>query len=159
MMRALRIFASRPETESIALEISPFGAQGNATGNRFKKCWLAYNHEDGLRLRDADNNEILENQCVANEYVGIHLTTAQDSDLLGAIEGSRDNQIEGNWCPANGAGIVVEWGCHDNHIVENIALASFEVDVFDGNAPPPCANTWLLNLFILRAGAGATCIF
>ena len=91
-----------------------------------------------------------------------HLDTLESSTDLGpapAAIGSHDNEVEGNWCPANAGGIVVEDGSRDNHIVENIALASFVTDLVDFNDAPPCANTWILNLFLSRGGDGAICIF
>ena len=140
---------------------TPIGVLDGSHGNRFKKCWLAYNGDHGLHFIAASDNHVEENQCVANDNVGILLGTVNDGmdTAVGQGLGSDDNEVRGNWCPANGAGIVVEWGSTGNTLHDNIALASFEVDLYDGNAGPPCENTWYLNLFLTRAGAGALCIF
>ena len=131
-----------------------------STLNRIKKCWFAYNGADGLRLIGADANEILENQCVANDGTGIHLDfTEVDVEGAVAAPGSDDNEVARNWCPFNGIGIGVERGCVRNELHDNIALASSEFDLFDNNDGPPCENTWFLDTFLFRGGDGALCIF
>ena len=140
-------------------DLAPVAALGRLSAyNRIKKCWFAYNQADGLRLRGADFNEILENQCVANGNIGIHLE-ASEFDVSLAAPGSDDNEVARNWCPFNVVGILVEIGSARNAIHENIALASFELDLADGNPGPPCTNTWFLNTFLFRGGPGAVCIF
>ena len=146
-------------------QIFPQTGRNVSDGNSFKKCWLAYNGANGLELRDADDNTVEENQCVANDWSGILLTGGEVIDWLGgdppppAADGSDGNRIARNWCPLNRTGISVEELSTDNHLVENVALANFVLDAFDGNDAPPCANTWFLNTFLFRGGDGALCIF
>jgi len=131
-----------------------------STGNKIKKCWFAYNEDDGLHLIGADENDIKENQAVANGYVGIHLDTAEiKENVLGEHDGSDHNEVARNWCPFNGTGIAVEDISTGNELHENIALASSEFDLFDDNDAPPCENTWFLDTFFFRGGDGAICIF
>ena len=164
--RFLSVRSDENDEDGLLLRGEVFGlveAGFRSSGNTVKKCWFAYNGANGLELRDADDNTVEENQSVANEYCGILLSSSDTIEWLGGgpppVDGSDGNRVAKNWCPANRDGIAVDDGCTDNHLVQNIALASFGFDAFDDNDAPPCANTWFLNTVLTRGGAGAICIF
>lgn len=134
-------------------------------GNKVKLCWAAYNGLDGIRLGDSDDNDVQRNQCVFNDDAGIRLDTnfgappPEREEALPNAPGSQGNYLRSNWCVFNDEGIVAEELSTDNTATNNTALANHDHDMVDENDAPPCANTWLLNFFLVRDGDGAVCIF
>jgi len=127
--------------------------------NRVRSCWLAYNGDNGVRLRNASDNDVTENECVANGLVGIQLErVGMGLSAMGAFD-TRDNDVSRNLCVFNRQGILVNFAAHSNTLHENIALANTDHDLVDENPEPPCANLWFLDTFLTRDGAGEDCIF
>ena len=143
-----------PRFTTVALGDAP-----ESSFNKIKLCWSAYNGRDGIRVENGDDNEIERNQCVDNDFAGIRLASELPVALVTHDLGSQRNSLRSNWCVFNREGIAVQENSSENTLTNNTALANVEHDMVDDNPEPPCANTWFLNFFFTKDGAGEDCIF
>ena len=113
-------------------------------------------------MRESGYHEIVSNECVNNGRAGIRIGEPPLPSALGDDPPpltAHDILVKSNWIVFNQDGIVVERAAHDNTLTNNTSLANFHRDMIDNTFEPPCRNTWFLNFFLTKDGAGEDCIF